>query len=832
MSNSDSQDNSSAVPADQAAPPGVSTGSYFRLNEPSVIHQAFDQEVVAVHLNTGSYHTLPGIAGEVFLMLGPAGASASEIAAELATRYDASAEIIEADLERFFSQLQAQQMIVAIDTPPVSRAIASPIDPAKRATYSAPTLESFDDLEGLVLIDPVHEVGAAGWPNLASETIEQQDAEADRIPLMRCRLAGTNVIFERFEAETVAMDLGTGAYHSLTGVAEEIFLLLPSEPTTWEIRKALAANYSIEADILDHTLRDYLNQLVQVGLIGLETIAEETPERELHLSSAAAGKPYVRPTLETFAQPQFDGPMGDDSFSHERTLSETAEFEVKSAKPFEPYTRKHYSVRTGDLLFSSAGDETVIVDRDGGRYFRLNQPASDVFRLLATRPDIGAIVAALRARYAVREHDLRVAAMILLWNLRKLELVTLAAQESPEGRTQPPASPEPLLPFPGFDVAVHQDLNDLLRPFNPAPAVGPKSRPSEAKQLIGLMESYFEETAGSSEIIEATYAIADGSIAARVAGAAQSADLLKAFEHLRSPNDGVAPRSADLTISVWNNGIAQAGVFLQLLLSRLYENWSAICGPRGELVDFQCAGVTAIYHPGPDVLSLLDHEAGKAFYLLRDAAPLPFWELSSPFRHILHPWFSTRGLQYTHAGAVGGPNGGVLLAGKGGSGKSTASLLCAAAGMSYAGDDYCLTRPGDTRVFSLYNTAKLKGPEDLDRVPEMRGRSFNSDSFEKGGLGKATFDLSEIWPERVATDLPLRAILLPVVTGRVESRLESCSPAEALLALAPSTVAQLPHSGHADVDRLATLAAKLPAFRLHVGSDLSQVPDLIRGVVG
>jgi hypothetical protein len=808
-------------------------GGHFRLNEPSVIHQAFDQEVVAVHLNTGSYHTLPGIAGEVFLMLTPTGASARELAEELATRYDASAETIEADVVSFFAQLQQQSMIVAIDEPPVSRPVPAPAGTAGRAPYSAPALESFNDLEGLVLIDPVHEVGAAGWPNLASETIEQQDSEAGEIPLMRCRLAGPNVIFERFEAETVAMDLGTGAYHSLTGVAEEIFLLLPNDPTTWEVRKALAANYSVEADILDRTLRDYLNQLVQVGLIGLETIAEETPARELHLSDAAAGKPYVRPTLETFAQPQFDGPMGEDSFGHERTISETSEAGPQSAKPFEPYTRRHYSIWGGDLLFSSAGGEMVIVDREGGRYFNLNQPASDVFRLLETRPDIGGIVAALRGKYAVREHDLRVAAMILLWNLRKLELVTLAAAEpSPEGRAEAPVAIEPLIPFPGFDVAIHQDLNDLLRPFNPAPAVGRKSRPFEVRQLVGLMESYFEETASSSETVEAAYAIAGSSIAARVAGTAHAAELLKAFDHLRVVTDGVGPRNAELTISVWNNGVAEAGVFLQLLLSRLYENWSAICGPRGELMDFQCPGITAIYHPGPDVLNIVDHEAGKAFYLLRDAAPLPFWELSSPFRHILHPWFSARGLQYTHAGAVGGPNGGVLLAGKGGSGKSTASLLCAAAGMSYAGDDYCLTKADDAHVFSLYNTAKLKGPEDLDRVPEMRGRSFNSDSFERGGVGKATFNLSEIWPERVATELPLRAILLPIVTGRVESRLESCSPAEALLALAPSTVAQLPHSGQADLARLATLASALPAFRLYVGSDITQIPEVIGGVIG
>jgi hypothetical protein len=152
--------------------------------------------------------------------------------------------------------------------------------------------------------------------------------------------------------------------------------------------------------------------------------------------------------------------------------------------------------------------------------------------------------------------------------------------------------------------------------------------------------------------------------------------------------------------------------------------------------------------------------------------------------------------------------------------------------MSYAADDYCLTRPEDGRVFSLYNTAKLKGPEDLERVPELTGRSFNEDSFESGGVGKGTFDLSELWPERMAAGFRLRAILLPTLTGNVASSLVPCSPGDALLALAPSTVAQLPFSGEEDCRRLAALADKVPAYRLFLGSDLSQIPVLISELIG
>jgi hypothetical protein len=742
----------------------------------------------------------------------------------------------------FIGQLLEQSMIVSIDAPPSSPVAAIPVPEQQRAPYTAPRLESFSDLEGLVLIDPVHDVGLAGWPNVASASLDKTTAENTEnyvLPLMRCRIAGPNVIFERFNAETVAMDLGTGAYHSLSGVAEEVFLLLPQEPTTWEIRNALARKYIVETANLETALRDYLNQLVEVGLILLEKLdqvpGQEPEVRDFVLGEVGAGSAFQPPALETFAQPSFDGSFGEEmTFSHEQGYSTETQDAPEQTLGREPYARRRYAIRPGDLIYSTSGGETVISDRDEGKYFKLNEGASDVFRLLRSKPDVGEVVAALRRKYNAREHDLRVSVMILMWNLRKVGLVSMEKGPdvlAPAAENLQAAAPvSERVPFNGFDVAMHHDLKDLLKPFNAPLAVTNKPKPSHARQLLMLLEEYFEETASARGSSEKVYHVAEQRLTIRCAGGGHTEDLRKAFHHLGA----VANRQSmdGLTISAWCHGSVEAGPLLQGVLAHLYQNWSAMCGPRGELVGFDCDEVRAIFHPGPDVLSVLDCSNGNAFYLLRDESVLPFWELSSPFRHILHPWFRTKGIQYTHAGAVGGANGGVLLAGKGGSGKSTTSLLCASAGMLYAGDDYCLTQPEDAQVFSLYNTAKLKGPDDLQRLPEMAGRSFNQDSFEHGGIGKGTFNLNELWPERMAASFPLRAILLPTVTHHIDSRLEPCSPAEALLALAPSTVAQLPFSGEADCVRLAALTDKVPAYRLYLGSDLHQAPALIGELLG
>jgi hypothetical protein len=811
----------------------------FRINEPQVIHQLFDDELVAVHLATGTYHSLPGTAGEILLMLGPNGAYLPEIAAELENRYDAPIEVIQSDLEKFILELQEHFIVVPATRPPSHRQAPAASSEAPRAVYSAPRLQSFTDLQELVMLDPVHDVGPAGWPHAALPNTKRE-TEAGTSALMRCRLAGSNIIFEQFETETVAMNLSTGAYHSLKGTAEDIFTLLPSEPTIPEILKALGTKYVVELPELESALSPFLEQLVQNDLIVMEVAGADAPVRELQLKRTDAREVFSRPMLETVAQTSFDAPGLGDHPDLSTTGPQAGEAASEKAA-FDPYMRKCYSVCQDNLLFSVTGSQIVITDRDHGCYFKLNEAASDAFRILLGEPDVSQIVPALLLKYDTPAQNMRTAVMILVRNLVKLGLAMPKAGEPAPINVSDSASSASVTTlasslarrqaFPGFDVVIYRDLEDLLMPFNTWTVSHPKPRMFHVQQFTMVMKGYIEEARSILGSSERAYSIAGQTLRIRCAGKGQSTHLQTAFEHLSADVPGQDP-APGLVIDVCDNTSVASGPLLDSLFTRLYTDWANMCGPRGEIPSLTCGPVVSIFHPGPDTLSILDRESGQAFFLLRGDAPLPFWELSSPFRHILHSWFSSRGLQYTHAGAVGGPDGGVLLVGKGGSGKSTTSLLCVSAGMQYAGDDYCLTNPDDARVFSLYNTAKLKGVEDFDRVPALRGRSFNTDSFEHGGVGKGTFNLSELWPERVAKGFPIRAILLPTLTTDVNSSLEQVSAADALLALEPSTVAQLPLSGRTDCDRLALLTEKVPAFQLKLGSDLEQIPALVRKLVG
>jgi len=134
----------------------------FRINAPAVIFERFDEEVVAINMDKGTYHSMAGSAADAFMLLSEE-ATAGELAGVLSNKYAATPEEIEAALAPFLEQLRNEQLIVPVE-------IRKPRDPLRIAgnesglPFAAPSLQAFRDLEGLLLLDPVHEVDDEGWP--------------------------------------------------------------------------------------------------------------------------------------------------------------------------------------------------------------------------------------------------------------------------------------------------------------------------------------------------------------------------------------------------------------------------------------------------------------------------------------------------------------------------------------------------------------------------------------------------------------------------------------------------------------------------------------------
>lgn len=139
----------------------------YRVNTPSVIYEQFDGELVAIHLDTGAYHSLTGAGADAFLLLAEE-ATASELATALSAKYDASDEQIAKTMVPFLAALQAEKLIAGVD-------VRRPRDPLQlpssgsKLPFAPPSLEAYHDLQSLFLLDPVHEVGDQGWPHAPQE---------------------------------------------------------------------------------------------------------------------------------------------------------------------------------------------------------------------------------------------------------------------------------------------------------------------------------------------------------------------------------------------------------------------------------------------------------------------------------------------------------------------------------------------------------------------------------------------------------------------------------------------------------------------------------------
>jgi hypothetical protein len=69
------------------------------------------------------------------------------------------------DFEKFVGALSAHKLVeVAHDAALSSVDWNMPL-PATRRGYDPPVLNRYDDLQKLALLDPIHDVEEAGWPN-------------------------------------------------------------------------------------------------------------------------------------------------------------------------------------------------------------------------------------------------------------------------------------------------------------------------------------------------------------------------------------------------------------------------------------------------------------------------------------------------------------------------------------------------------------------------------------------------------------------------------------------------------------------------------------------
>jgi hypothetical protein len=321
-------------------------------------------------------------------------------------------------------------------------------------------------------------------------------------------------------------------------------------------------------------------------------------------------------------------------------------------------------------------------------------------------------------------------------------------------------------------------------------------------QHCSQIKDVFQPTPAAAE---GEYVMAGLAVRLRYETAALKQQIAPAFEHLEAPSRAESP---ELTISLCQSSHVPA--------------WTA--GLNEILVSEDHNSITIRQCEGNTVSRLENN--GTATWSTSNSESIPYLHRAVPLHHLLNLSMGLQGRYVVHSAAVAHAGQGVLILGKGGAGKSTTAVSCAAAGMQYAGDDYCLVTAGNVpRVFSLYSTAKLAFAGFRRFQPLLGG----TEMLGRGQDDKVICCLHRVSGVKISAGFPLKAILLARILDKRTSRLVRASNAQGFRALAPNLGLQLlPHLRTEALSAFNSLARQVPIYDLELGRELASAPAAIQ----
>lgn len=143
----------------------------FRINRPTVSAESFDDEVIIIHFENGNYYSLDSFGTSVWKAL-EAGADQESILHHITKQFRAKRKEVALRLDKLLEQLLAEDLVLKItdkSSPWEPEIESEPLD----LPEDAGALLKFDDMQELLLLDPIHDVDEAGWPHTRQESSQK-----------------------------------------------------------------------------------------------------------------------------------------------------------------------------------------------------------------------------------------------------------------------------------------------------------------------------------------------------------------------------------------------------------------------------------------------------------------------------------------------------------------------------------------------------------------------------------------------------------------------------------------------------------------------------------
>ncbi|MBY0549710.1 MAG: hypothetical protein K2W95_20700 [Candidatus Obscuribacterales bacterium] len=356
----------------------------------------------------------------------------------------------------------------------------------------------------------------------------------------------------------------------------------------------------------------------------------------------------------------------------------------------------------------------------------------------------------------------------------------------------------------------------------------PANQATAARFYNEALTNFAAARANTKDVHELFYRIAGKTVQITVVGHTYEYGIVRALEHLR-----IAPDECDqagltpgLHIYCWDSR-STAG-------KPLKSPWTIDdFSPFGQIYPCSSGQYRAAFEADACALSMIDLNSNVAFYWAPDWARIPNYSVAVPYRAIFSWYFHNSGMEIIHASAVSNSNGGLILTGKNGSGKSNTGLACLSNNLSYLADDHCLISNVDGyRIHSIYSSAKLWS-KDVVHFPALNlDQRISTGQLKDPAVDKHVFYLNEHWPNLICRSVPLKAIVLPRVTKEGINTLVPGTYRDAFVGLIEQSHLLPPFATESSIAFLAKLARAVPVYKLSLSSiDWTPLLSMLEGLM-
>lgn len=235
--------------------------------------------------------------------------------------------------------------------------------------------------------------------------------------------------------------------------------------------------------------------------------------------------------------------------------------------------------------------------------------------------------------------------------------------------------------------------------------------------------------------------------------------------------------------------------------------------------------LNGLYDPEFHSWQCMSVAEAKAFYLLKTAKAFAPWERAFPLRNFLHWSYAAQNRRLLHAATLGLNGSAVLLAGAGGAGKSGTTLSGVLHGLKSCGDDYIGLEfdDGAPKAFPVMRLMKQDKKGLIRLGLDPKNEIFGAENWQH----KYEFDFDTLKPNSRADHLSIKAIFLPKIGDSGRTQLRPASGKDAMFALMPNNLQQLPGCFKQGFDIISRLSRSVPSYHLELSRDPQEISDTI-----